>query len=224
MTAAIYARKSTEQNGVADEARSVARQIENARSFAEGKGWTVDDAHIYVDDGISGAEFDARRPGLLRLLATADVKRPPFGALVMSEESRLGREQIETAMALKTIIKRGTRVFYYLTGQERTLGSPTDKLLMSVGAFADEMEREKGRQRTRDAMERLAKQGHVTGGACFGYDNVPVFTPDGRRSHVGRRINEQEAIVVRRVFALCAQGFGLRGMAHRLNEEGAASP
>ena len=32
MIAAIYARKSTEQTGVADEARSVTRQIEHARA------------------------------------------------------------------------------------------------------------------------------------------------------------------------------------------------
>jgi hypothetical protein len=31
----------------------------------------------------------------------------------MSEESRLGREQIETAYALKQIITAGVRVFYY---------------------------------------------------------------------------------------------------------------
>ena len=43
MIAAVYARKSTEQNGVPDEAKSVSRQVENARSFAQSKGWTVDD-------------------------------------------------------------------------------------------------------------------------------------------------------------------------------------
>jgi hypothetical protein len=32
MIAAIYARKSTEQNGVADDQRSVARQAEHARA------------------------------------------------------------------------------------------------------------------------------------------------------------------------------------------------
>jgi hypothetical protein len=36
--AAIYARKSTEQTGVADEQKSVARQVENARAFAAAKG------------------------------------------------------------------------------------------------------------------------------------------------------------------------------------------
>jgi len=36
------------------------------RAYAARKGWTVDDRYIYVDDGISGAEF-ANRPGILRL-------------------------------------------------------------------------------------------------------------------------------------------------------------
>ena len=44
MVAAIYARKSTDQTGVADEAKSVRRQIEHARLYAARKGWTVDEA------------------------------------------------------------------------------------------------------------------------------------------------------------------------------------
>ena len=67
MTVAIYARKSTDQHGVAEEAKSVTRQVDHARAYATRKGWTVSDAHIYVDDGISGAEF-AKRPGFLRLM------------------------------------------------------------------------------------------------------------------------------------------------------------
>jgi DNA invertase Pin-like site-specific DNA recombinase len=76
MIAAIYARKSTEQNGVGDEEKSVARQIEHAKAYAARKGWTVDEAHVYSDDGISGAEFK-KRPGFLRLL-NALSPRPPF--------------------------------------------------------------------------------------------------------------------------------------------------
>src|SRR5262245_7363845 len=101
MIAAIYARKSTEQAGVADEQKSVARQVDSARRYAAQKGWEVKDEHVYIDDGISGAEF-AARPGFLRLM-NALKPRPPFGVLVMSEESRLGREAIETAFALKQI-------------------------------------------------------------------------------------------------------------------------
>ena len=50
MIAAAYARKSTEQAGVADDAKSVARQIENARAFAAEKGWRLE--HVYSDDAV----------------------------------------------------------------------------------------------------------------------------------------------------------------------------
>jgi DNA invertase Pin-like site-specific DNA recombinase len=49
MSAAIYARKSTTQD--------------------------IIDEHVYVDDGISGAEF-ANRPGFLRLVNALKPKRP----------------------------------------------------------------------------------------------------------------------------------------------------
>jgi DNA invertase Pin-like site-specific DNA recombinase len=112
MIAAIYARKSTEQHGIADEAKSVRRQTEHAKAYAVRRGWTVPDACIFEDDGISGAEF-ANRPSFVRLMA-ALKPRPPFQALIMSEESRLGREAIETAYALKQLIQAGVRVFFYL--------------------------------------------------------------------------------------------------------------
>jgi hypothetical protein len=49
----------------------------------------------------------------------------------MSEESRLGREAIETAYAMKQLIQAGVRIWFYLERRERALDSPTDKLLMS---------------------------------------------------------------------------------------------
>jgi len=51
--AAIYARKSTEQN-VSDDAKSVTRQVELAKAFAATKGWSV--IEEYVDNGVSGVE------------------------------------------------------------------------------------------------------------------------------------------------------------------------
>jgi site-specific DNA recombinase len=208
MIAAIYARKSTEQAGVADEQKSVARQVEHARDYATRKGWRIANEHVYVDDGISGAEF-ANRPGFLRLM-NALKPRPAFQVLVMSEESRLGREAIETAYALKQLVQAGVRIVFYLEDRERTLDSPTDKIMLSLTTFADELEREKPRQRTYDAMIRKAKAGHVTGGRLFGYDNLEILAPDGRRSHVIRRINETEAAIVRRVFELSAAGYGTK--------------
>ena len=222
MIAAIYARKSTDQTGVADEQKSITRQVEHARAYATRKRWTVDEASVYVDDGISGAEF-ANRPGFLRLM-NALKPRAPFQVLVMSEESRLGREAIETAYALKQLVQAGVRVFFYLEDRERTLDSPTDKIMLSLTTFADELEREKARQRTHDAMIRKARAGHVTGGRLFGYDNIDVPGPDGTRAHVERRINLDEAAVVRRIFAWCASGTGYTRIAKALNAEHAVCP
>lgn len=82
----------------------------------------------------------------------------------------------------------------------------------------------KARQRTYDAMTRKARAGHVTGGRVFRYDNLEILGPDGRRSHVERRINETEAAVVRQIFDLSTPGRGLSAIAKRLNAEGAPAP
>jgi DNA invertase Pin-like site-specific DNA recombinase len=94
--------------------------------------------------------------------------------------------------------------------------------MLSLTTFADELEREKARQRTHDAMSRKARAGHVTGGRVFGYDNVEILDATGKRSHVERRINEAEAAVVRRIFELCAAGTGYARMSKLLNAEHAS--
>ena len=176
MIAAIYARKSTEQNGFSDEEKSVTRQIEHAKAYATKKGWIAAEEHIYVDDGISGAEF-TKRPAFLRLMNSLKPK-PAFQTLIMSEESRLGREAIKTAYAMQQLMEAGVRIFFYLEDRERTLDTPTDKVMLSLTAFADELERENARQRTRDAMLRKARAGHVTGGVVFGWEWNPVGVGD----------------------------------------------
>ncbi len=224
--AAIYGRKSTDQAGVSEEQRSVTRQIERAREYAARHGWVVLEECIWVDDGISGAEF-VKRPGFLRLM-NALKPRPAFQVLIMSEESRLGREAIETSYALKQILDAGVRVFYYLEDRERTLDSATDKVLLAVTSFAGELERERAQQRTHDALLRLARAGRVTGGRTYGYDNVEVTAPgpDGRpkRQYVTREINLEQAAVVRRLFELCAEGWGFTRLAKQLNAEHVPPP
>jgi len=65
MIAAIYARKSTEQNGVGDDEKSVTRQVEHAKAYAIKKDWTVAEEHVYVADGSDGPER-ARPDSLFR--------------------------------------------------------------------------------------------------------------------------------------------------------------
>ena len=222
LEAAIYARKSKEQN-VVDEEKSVTRQIELATAFAKTQGFNVAAEHTYVDDAISGAEFE-RRPALMRLLNTLKP-RAPFAVLVLADKDRLGREQFETNHILKQISVAGVRIFEYQNGgREVKLDSPIDKLIMSVSNFAAELERAKASQRTRDALQLKVQRGYVAGGAVFGYRNVPVVAEDGRRSHVVREIREDEAVTVRRIFSMAAGSVGLGTIARTLNSEGVRSP
>ncbi len=166
ITAGAYCRKSTEQN-VADDAKSVSRQVQRAREYAEQRGWRFDEKSVFTDDAVSGAEF-RKRPGLTTLLAALQPK-PKFQVLIISEPSRLGREQIETAWVLKQIIDEGVRVFSYLDDKEITIGSALEKFVTSVQHFSAESEREQGSKRVRDKMRQLAEQGKYTGGRLFGY-------------------------------------------------------
>ena len=225
MIAAIYARKSTEQ----ERGESVERQEQYCRELATAQGWHVDTRYVFVDKAVSGAEF-AKRPGLQALLETLARRPVPVQLVLVTDKDRLGREQIETAYLLKQFARAGVRVVEATTGQPIALATPTDKVLLSVTGFAAEVERDQARQRTHQALLLKARQRQVTGGRVFGYRNRDVYPagadPTSRptRCHVERVVHEPEAAVVRRIFALYASGLGLRSLAHQLNDEGALAP
>ncbi len=83
--AAVLARKSTDQPGVVDADKSVAHQVEQAKAYAARHGWVVDERYIFVDDGVSGAEF-VKRPGLIRLLG---LLTPPCAVSTADHERRI---------------------------------------------------------------------------------------------------------------------------------------
>jgi site-specific DNA recombinase len=226
MNAAIYARKSTKQH-VAEEQRSVERQIENARAFAATKGWTVRDEYTYVDDGISGAEF-AKRPGLNQLLRVALSGRPPFRVLIVSEQKSIGREMSETGYVIKQLAQAGVEIFEYVHGQSLTPKTPTHKLLSSVQSYADEDHRVKTTERNREKATQQVKHGHVAGGRVFGYKNKHVLGTDAhgnpKKLYTVREIDEAQAAVVRHIYELYDSGFGIKAIAKRLNQEQATSP
>ena len=221
--AAIYARKSTEDDRCEDN-KSVTRQVERARACCEARGWTVADEHVFVDDGISGAEFK-NRPGLLRMLN----RLSEFDVIVMSEQSRLGREQSQTSGVLADIYDSGVRVFLYLTREELRFELAVDKFMVNAVSFAAELEREKASQRVRDALERKALKGCNTGGRVYGWSNVWVMEdgrrviapPGAKRSEAVARteyeVDERQAEAVRAIYRMRADGHGVRKIAKTLN-------
>ena len=122
------------------------------------------------------------------LMNALSVRRPPFEILVLMDQSRLGRSTREVPFALGKIFDSGIRVFTYLNDREIEGTTETDQFMLAAMAYVDGMQREQGRQRTHGALHRKAQQGHATGGRVFGYDNIAVLGPTGKRAHVIRRI------------------------------------
>jgi site-specific DNA recombinase len=220
-TAAIYARKSTDQSDTADDQRSVARQIANARAFAQARGWTVDERHVYVDDGVSGAASLTRLRAKARLLdVIKNSKRPPFQVLVVQAPDRLSRRDGDEAVAeMKAIAQAGVEIWFYADGTRFEYGTfQSNTLGFLKSEFAAEFRRAIA-AKTYEAMVRKAKAGLVTGGKVFGYDNERI-----RKGEARHRINEAESEVVRRIFEHYAAGKGYRTIAHMLNEQGTPCP
>jgi len=227
MNAAIYARRSTDQPGKSDEDKSVTRQVENARAFAVSRGWTVADEHIYVDDGISGAEFKKRR-AFQRLMDSLKPK-PPFKVLIVSEQKSIGREMSETGYVIKQLAEAGVEIYEYVHGRSLTPKNYLDKAISSLQGMADEAHRAQTSERVHEAHTRLAKAGRVTGGRVYGYRNKKIPKGEDRDgnilySHTERIINPEEALVVRRIYRLYDEGEGLKRIAKRLNSEGVKPP
>lgn len=96
--------------------------------------------------------------------------------------------------------------------------------MLTLANFASEMERERTGQRVHDTLRKKARVGHVVGCKVYGYENVDVCGPDGKRQHVLRRINQDEKEIILRIFELSAAGAGIHLIAKTLNAEGVAPP
>ena len=221
MKAAIYARKSTDDNAKGRDNKSITRQVDQAKAYAAKKGWSVDEDHIFIDDGISGTVFP--RPALTRLMTHLNE----FDAVVMMDGDRLGREQDETHMC-RVRIRREARIFYYLRDVEYVANTPMDKLMAHIGDFTAAMEVELASQRARDALFAKAAKGFNVGGIVYGYDNYWAF-PDGKEqkairgeskppsAHTIFKINEKQAVVIRNICRIYADGHGVTTIAKTLN-------
>jgi site-specific DNA recombinase len=78
--------------------------------------------------------------------------------------------------------------------------------------------------KVRRGLEGRVRQGKSGGGLCFGYDVVHEHDARGELIHGGRKINEAEAVVVRRIFTEFAAGKSPRAIARKLNVERIAGP
>ena len=205
--AAIYARYSSDLQREA----SIEDQNRICRERAAKEGWSVH--QCYSDRGISGASLI--RPGIQNLLQDAQAGR--FAIVVTESLDRLSRDQEDIAHIFKRITFAGGRIVTLSEGEinELHIGLKGTMGALYLKDLAD---------KTRRGLRGRVEAGKSGGGNSYGYDVVRGIGPDGQKLTGERRINAQQAVVVRRIFEDYAAGVSPRAIAKSLNAEGVPGP
>ncbi|HEX6513963.1 MAG TPA: recombinase family protein [Nocardioidaceae bacterium] len=199
MRAALYARISEDRDGTA---LGVARQLEDCRTYATRRGWTV--VGEYVDNDVS-ATSGRRRPEYERL--TADIQRGLIQAVVVWALDRLHRRPAE----LEQFIDLADRYSISLgsIGGDVDLATPAGRLHARImgGVARHEVEQKSARIR-RAALQRAQQGGNHGGRRAFGY------TPNGLE------LIPDEAAEVRHAYEQLMAGVPLAALTRDLNARG----
>ena len=131
MRIAVYARVSTARQA---QAQTIEQQLDRLRAAVAGRGWELDDQHVYRDDGYSGASLG--RPGLDRLRDHAALAE--LDVVVVAAPDRLARNYVHQVLLIDELAGRGCQVEFL----DRPMSSdPHDQLLLQIRGAVAEYER-----------------------------------------------------------------------------------
>lgn len=190
--AALYIRVSTQEQ--ADEGYSIAAQTERLKAYCAARGWQVHE--IYVDPGFSGSNTD--RPSLKKMMS--DIKNKKIDTVVVYKLDRLSRSQKDTLMLIEDVFNKHDVSFVSINENFDTSTAFGRAMIGILSVFA-QLEREQIKERTSMGRIERAKDGYFHGGGFdpLGYDYI-----NGEL-----KINEYEAIQVRKVFELFLDGWAI---------------
>lgn len=208
-----YARASRED--AARNGTSLTSQRQRIRAYARAQEWEL--LGIEADAEVSGHAAPGERPGLTRAL-TALGSGAADGIAVVALD-RLSRNAIETLL----LVERSKREGWRLVALDQALdtGTATGALVAEVMVEVAGMYREQIRERTRSALEQVAREGRARS----------RLTPYGWRTGRGRsrvergdrgklRPHAEEQKTLQRMLRLRSTGEGPQSIAEQLNAEG----
>ncbi len=196
-----YCRVSTDQ---AEQKNSFSAQVEHYTAYIKNNlAWNF--AGIYADEALSGKNA-AKRPEFMRMVNDAENKK--FDLIITKSISRFARNTadcLETVRKLKSI---GIGIFFEKEAIN-TLNAESELMLSILSSVAEE-ELNSISQSMRWAYQRRFKQGKVTINTkrFLGYDK----DKDGKLI-----INEEQAVIVRRIFNDYLSGLGISRIAKGLD-------
>ena len=223
MNAAVYARYSSDLQSPT----SIEDQVRKCRGYADERGWTVLDKHIFVDRALSGTHTGGRG-GLQALVELAMSGDRPFQAVLVEDHDRLSRDLGDTMQMFKQFEFHGIELVSVSDKiSSRQSGA---KIHMVFKGLMAEQFIENLREKTHRGLAGQVHRGYSAGGQTYGYSTEPVFDGNqtdsrGQPKADGYRmaINGGEAAVVIAIFKMRAEGLGPARIAARLNEQGIPS-
>ncbi len=205
---AIYCRYSTE---LQDET-SIEDQERICRNLATRMGWPAP-ILVYADAAISGASRH-NRPEYLRMMA--DMVAGRFDGLIIENLSRLTRDVEDAAFTMKRAEFHAVKIY-----PANDNGSPISAEMANFQAMMAEMARKQGAQMIHRSMSGLVLGGRSAGGKSYGYRSK-ARRPGERGGEL--EVVEEEAEIVREIFARYVAGESPHAIITDLNRRGIPSP
>jgi site-specific DNA recombinase len=205
MRTAAYLRYSSDQQRDA----SIRDQLRNIETYCDRQGWQK--PLVFQDEAVSGARSD--RPGYRALIKAARDRQ--FEVLLVDDLSRLSRDHIEAAQAVRLLKFLGVRLIGVSDGLDTARNGY--KLETGMRGLMAELYLDDLAEKTHRGLMGQALDGYSAGGLPYGYASVH----DG---HGHRRvILEEQAQWVRWMFDRYIRGHSPRAIAAELNALGIPS-
>ena len=203
----IYLRLSREDDRK-DESQSISNQRDYIMSYIIKNNLMLVDE--YVDDGISGTQFD--RPAFQRLVK--DIEAGRINMMVVKDTSRLGRNTSHSIYYFTEFFKEHNVRFVALSDGVDTFDKYQNTELLMFKALYNEIYVKDISDKIKATLNSQKRNGKFMGGiAPYGYDrNLPYNKHE-------LIINEEQAEIVKRIYNMFLSGMGVRKIANTLTDE-----
>ena len=207
-TAALYCRLSRDDN-MDSESNSIQNQRKILQKAAKDKGYT--DTIFFVDDGITGTTM--KRPGFQKMLTA--IEAGYISAVFVKDLSRLGRNYIEVGKLTEEFFPlHDVRLVAVSDGVDSDEGeddfTPFKNIMNEY--YAKDISKKR-----RIVNKMKGNAGVPLSPPPYGY----IKNPDDPRFWV---VEPEAAEVVRRIYRMALEGYGLAEIAARLAADGVVNP
>ena len=199
----LYYRLSRDED---KELNSLTNQKKILVDYCDANGYTI--VGESFDDNVSGMHFE--REGIERIYE--EVEKKSIDAVVVKDLSRLGRHKTQTAIFIDFLRQHDIRVLSVTENIDTS--NEDDELIVGFKGIFNDMYCRDISKKIRAGYKQKQKSGIV------------IIPPMGyfKDKNTGEVvIVEEQAVIIRRIFSLYLDGYGLKAIANILNAEGIKS-